>query len=91
MTVKAEPAGWVVQVTIAAPIATAQSGWLGPIPSDAPSFQYFNVAIIDPVEAVEATRAHSGADKDASIAPVRPLSSAELAAIPLKAGEVKPA
>jgi hypothetical protein len=91
MTVKAEPAGWVVQITIAAPIASAQAGWVGPITADAPAFQYFNVAIIDPVEAVEATRAHSGADKDASIAPVRPLSSAELASIPLKAGEVKPA
>ena len=91
MTVKAEPAGWVVQVTIPAPIASAQAGWVGPITSDAPSFQYFNVAIIDPVEAVEATRAHSGADKDASIVPVRPLSSAELAAIPLQAAEVKPA
>ena len=90
MADKATPAGWVIQVMIASN-SSGSSGWIGPVVSGAPSFQYFNVAISDPVKAVEATRKHLSADKDAAISSARSLSSSEIASIPLKTGEVKPA
>ena len=58
MTAKASPAGWVVQVTIPAPTAPPaqeDAQWKGPQMLDAPSFEYFNVAIVDPNKAIEAT------------------------------------
>jgi|SoiMethySBSTD1v2_1073268.scaffolds.fasta_scaffold306738_3 hypothetical protein len=61
----------------------------------APSFEYCNVAIASPDKAVEATRKYLGKVKDGAGAvdasTVRKLSSAEVAALGLKAGEVKPA
>jgi hypothetical protein len=98
MTDKASPAGWVVQVTVQAqPTAATETGvrWIGPSLLGAPSFEYFNVAIASPDEAIEATTKYlakgktDAADIDASTA--RELSSAEVAALGLKAGEVKPA
>jgi hypothetical protein len=84
MADKSAHPGWVVRV------ATS-----GPAPSDgAPPerlSKYFNVAIADPVQAVEATRKYSRAPEDATIEPVRVLTAKEVASIPLKAGEVKPA
>lgn len=92
MTDKASPAGWVIQITVPAPVAADGSArWIGAVALSAPSFQYFNVAIADSVKAVEATRKHASASKEAVLATVRPLSSVEIASIPLKAGEVKPA
>jgi len=59
MTDKASPAGWVVQVTNRASIAPAsQERWIGPKVSDAPSFQYYNVAFSNPHKAVEATASY---------------------------------
>ena len=98
MTAKAPPAGWVVQVTIASsPVPPAKEGaqWIGEKMPGAPSFEYFNVAIASPDKAVEATTKYLAKGKvdaehvDAST--VRELSSAEVAALRLKAGEVKPA
>src|SRR5262245_27805177 len=98
MTDKASPAGWVVQVTIPAPTApSSQEGawWKGPQVLGAPSFEYCNVAIASPDKAVEATRKYLGkakADKGVVDArTVRKLSSAEVAALGLKAGGVRPA
>jgi hypothetical protein len=94
MTDKATPAGWVVQVTVPAPLATpGTTRWVGPVALAAPSFKYFNVAIAAPNKAIEATAKHlakaEGADAEMSV--VRGLSPGEIAALSLKAGEVKPA
>ena len=92
MTDKAPQAGCVVQVVTAGSpdgegsrVARAA---LGP-----PSFQYFNVAIAAPDKAVEATMKHlsKAAAKDGEVSVVRGLSSEEIAALSLTAGEVKPA
>ena len=95
---KALPAGWVVQVTIPpsiAPPSPESERWIGPPATAAPSFQYFNVATGDPDKAVEAARKHLAKAKaviqDADMRTVRALSSAEVAALRLKSGEVKPA
>jgi hypothetical protein len=67
--------------------------WIGsPVP-DAPSFQYFNVALAAPSEALAATAKHLAKSeaKDAEMSVVRRLSSNEIAALTLKAGMVKPA
>ena len=94
---KASPAGWVVQVTIASSPPPSKEGaqWIGDKMPGAPSFEYFNVAIANADKAVEATTKYLAKGKvdaehvDAST--VRGLSSAEVAALRLKAGEVKPA
>ena len=60
----------------------------------APSFEYFNVAIAAPDEAIEAaTRylANGTSAKAETMSVVRKLSSGEIAALSLKAGEIKPA
>jgi hypothetical protein len=60
----------------------------------APSFKYFNVAIAAPDKAMEATTKYLAKDADAKageMSVVRKLSSGEIAALSLKAGEVKPA
>jgi hypothetical protein len=98
MTDKASPAGWVVQVTMAAPPPPPSkkgARWVGGNMPDAPSFEYFNVAIANPGEAVEATTKYLAKIKadvgDGDASTVRQLSSAEVAALGLKSGEVKPA
>ncbi len=92
---KASPAGWVVQVAIrATPAPTVEgSRRSGPVGLAAPSFHYFNVAIADPSEAAEATKKHLAKAKSMAgeMSTVRQLSSGEIAALSLKAGEVKPA
>jgi hypothetical protein len=81
MTKKASVAsGWVVQVMTQ-----------GPNPEAAPSFTYFNVAIADADKAVAATAMHVSVAQQAHIRHVRQLSSGEIAALKLKAGQVKPA
>jgi hypothetical protein len=94
MTDKASPAGWVVQVTIPAP-PQEDTRWTAARMSRAPSHKYYNVAIANPDKAIEATtkylakiNADAGDDDPRT---VRELSSAEVAALGLKAGEVKPA
>ena len=60
----------------------------------APTFAYFNVAIAAPDKAMEATTKHlaEGAEpKSGAVSVVRKLSSREIAALSLEAGEVKPA
>jgi hypothetical protein len=92
MSEQAAPAGWVVQLTIPAPITPPRADgarWIGAVVLGTPSFQYFNVAIAEAKDAVEAARLHSGSDDDAVIGPVRALSSREVASIPLALGEVK--
>ena len=98
MTAKASPAGWVVQVTIAAPPAqpSKEGGrWIGADKPGAPSFEYFNVAIVDPDKAIEATAKYLAKGKvdagDVDACTVRELSPAEVVALRLKAGEVRPA
>ena len=94
MTDKTSPAGWVVQVTVPAPLAAPGSEatkWLGPVVLAAPSFQYYNVAIAAPGKAVEATTKQLDKGKEGDTRAVRGLSAAEIAALNLKAGEVKPA
>jgi hypothetical protein len=92
MTDKAPPAGWVVQVTVPAPLPTSSTDrWVGPVQMDAPSFQYFNVAIADADKAGEATAKHLAMpdDDDRAVHVVRRLSLAEIAALTLSPGEVK--
>jgi hypothetical protein len=95
MTDKASPEGWVVQVTVAGLPAPSTEGkrWVGPVALGAPSFQYFNVAAADANKAVEATSNHlaRGEADDQDVRAVRRLSSAELATLSLKPGQVKPA
>ena len=60
----------------------------------APSFEYFNVAIAAADKAIKATTKHlaEGAEAKAGVmSVVRKLSSGEIAALSLQAGEVKPA
>jgi hypothetical protein len=94
MTEKTPPAGWVVQVATTAPPQKVEgSKWVGRVLLGAPSFQYFNVAIAASDKAMEATTKHlakaEAADGEMSV--VRGLSSGEIAALSLKAGEVRPA
>jgi hypothetical protein len=62
---------------------------------DAPSFQYFNVAIAASDKAMEATTKQlvsvNVEAKEWITSVVRGLSSAEIAALGLRGGEVKPA
>jgi len=60
----------------------------------APSFEYFNVALAAPDEAMEAATkylAKGNEAKGGEMSVVRKLSTGEIAALSLKAGEVKPA
>ena len=62
--------------------------------TSATSFEYFNVAITAPDKAIAATTKHlaEGAEAKAGVmSVVRKLSSGEIAALSLRAGEVKPA
>src|SRR5207249_2820418 len=77
MTDEISSAGWVVQIMM-----LRHAGALDP-------FRYFNVAIADANKAVEATVKHAAPPKEAHVYAVRQLSSAEIAAIPLKTGEVR--
>jgi len=93
----ASPAGWVVQVTIpATPEARAEDAPWRPsvMLVSAPSFEYFNVAIAAPDEAMEATTRYLGKGAEPTVgvvSVVRKLSSREIAALSLEAGDVKPA
>ena len=85
-------AGWVVQITIPGiPIIQAAGSRWRPATSTAPTFQFYNVAIGSAEKAVEAARKKAGASEEAAIRTVRSLSAAEIAAIPLRAGETQPA
>jgi hypothetical protein len=91
---KSSLAGWVVQLVVPPSIALPRADstkWVGAAMDGAPSFQYFNVAIVDNSDAVEATRKYCGASKDAVMTSVRALSALEAASISLLSGEVKPA
>jgi len=72
-------AGWVIEVV------TLRQG-AGP-----PLFKYFNVAIADVAKAVEAARKQPTAAQANRVEAVRQLSSGEIAALHLKAGQTKPA
>jgi hypothetical protein len=96
MTNKTPPAGWVVQVTIPAPPSPPRADgtrWIGAVALSAPSFQYYNVAIAAADNAIEATSKHvaKAEAQDGEKCVVRGLSAAEIAALSLKAGEVRPA
>ena len=92
MTEQAPETGWVVQVTIPAPPRLPDSRWHVAPGRDPPSFLYFNVAIADAVKAAAATvKQLAGPDKNREVRVVRGLSLAELAALNLTAGQVKPA
>ena len=96
MSEKTSPAGWVVQVTVPAPVAPPRADglrWIGAVALSAPSFQYFNVAIAAPKTAMEATTKHLASTevKGGEMSVVRALSAKEIAALHLKAGEVRPA
>jgi hypothetical protein len=92
---KTSQAGWVVQASIPAePEARDPDAKWRPSAMlvSAPSFQYFNVAIVAPDKAIEATTKYlADSAKSGELSVVRKLSSAEIAALRLKAGEVKPA
>jgi hypothetical protein len=88
MSKKAPPAGWVVQIVIPAQAATRGVGWIGDTLPDAPSFKYFNAAITVAIEAIEAARQLAAAGEGSV---VRALSSAEIAALGIKPGEVEAA
>jgi hypothetical protein len=91
---KTSPAGWVVQVITpgkASLIATPGGRRSGPGLVGPPSFRYFNVAIAAAGMAIEATTKQLAEDDDKETAVVRPLSSAEIATLKLKAGDVVPA
>jgi hypothetical protein len=93
MTDKASPAGWVVQVAVAAPPPAPDGKWHATAFAGAPSFHYFNVALTAPNKAIEATAKYlaKAEAKDGEMSVVRELSTAEMATLSLAAGEVKPA
>ena len=91
---KTSPAGWIVQVTIPAPVPLPDvARWIGPVVLSAPSFQYFNVAVAAPNSAVEAATKHLAGDepKHGEVRALRGLTAGEIAALKLAAGEVRPA
>jgi hypothetical protein len=59
----------------------------------APSFQYFNVALAAPGDAIAATAKHLAKSevKDGEMSVVRRLSPQEIASLTLAAGAVRPA
>lgn len=88
MVPKKQP-GWVVQLTI---LARQQpgSGVRGAVPQMPVSkFQFWNVAVSPPEEAIAAARKQAGAPSDAPMRVVRALSAAEVAATSLRAGQAK--
>ena len=92
MSDKASPAGWVVQVTTPGKpsLTRSPSGRLSAI-LGAPSFKYFNVAIVAAAKAMEATTKHLADAEDRDTSVVRALSAAEIAALGLNPGDVVPA
>jgi hypothetical protein len=88
MSEKTPPAGWVVQIVVPARSASRGAEWIGATVPDAPSFKYFNAALAVAGEAIEAARQLAAAG-DGSV--VRALSSAEIAALGIKPGDVRPA
>jgi hypothetical protein len=90
MTAKSSPAGWVVQLSIPGK-SSESSMWRGPALADAPTFQFFNVAIAASDKAVEAARKKAGASEEIVMSAVRPLSASEVEFVGLKAGEARPA
>ena len=92
MTEQAPETGWVVEVTIPAPPRLPNSGCRVHPGRDPPSFIYFNVAIADAVKAIAATVKHlAKSDETREMRVVRGLSVAEIAALSLTGGQVKPA
>ena len=97
MTDKPSPAGWVVQASFRAEpeVRAADAPWRhSAFLVGAPTFKYFNVAIAAPDKAMEATTkylATSAEAKTGAISIARKLSTGEIAALSLKAGEVRPA
>lgn len=77
-------AGWVVQLT-----APQLKKDMKPGEMPAPTFQFFNVAIGSPDEAITAARKKAGASADAPMRIVRELTAQEIAALSLRAGQVK--
>jgi hypothetical protein len=57
----------------------------------APTFKYFNVAVVDAEAAMAATTKHLADPEHREISVVRALSLAEIAVLGLTAGEVVPA
>jgi hypothetical protein len=94
MTEKESPAGWVVQVMPIPPPLPEVPRWTEEVVPP-PSFSYFDTAIADPEKAVDAVKKHlAKADddpNDVGVRTVRALSSAEIAVLDIRAGEVKPA
>ncbi|HEX5958581.1 MAG TPA: hypothetical protein VFY92_07990 [Hyphomicrobiaceae bacterium] len=92
MIEKAPPAGWVVQVITPGQPSSTQSpsnrfsALIGP-----PSFKYFNVAITTADAAIAAAIEYLADPQHPETSVVRALSFAEIAALGLTAGDVKPA
>ena len=92
MTGKTLIAGWVVQLTNpGVPSVVPEGARWRPAELTPTTFEFFNVAISDAEKAVEAVRKKASVTPEASIRVVRSLSQPEIAAIPLRAGEAKPA
>lgn len=88
MAEKSSAAGWVVQLTIPG-LTTQGSNWRGAPLADAPTFQFFNVAIGAGEKAIEAARKLAGASDEAAMSTVRRLSPSEIEFVGLRAGEAK--
>ena len=84
MTGKQLASGWVVQLTVHPLKKDVAPGQL-----PAPTFQFFNVAIGAPDEAIAAARKKANASADAPMRIVRELSAQEIAALILRTGHVK--
>ena len=93
MSEKTSPAGWVVQVSVPQPAPQRQIAGEWTEPDVAVPLRYFEVAIADAEEAVEIVRKRTSeaASHDVEVRAIRALSPAEISALKLKAGAVKPA
>jgi hypothetical protein len=88
----AKPAGWVVQViTPGQPSVSPSPSNRFSAPIGPPSFKYFNVAVASAEAAIAATTKHLADPEHPETSAVRALSFAEIAALGLSAGDVKPA
>ena len=92
MKEKAPPAGWVVQVIIPGErsLERSPSAYLSTL-LGAPTFKYYNVAVATAEAAIAATTKHLADPQHPETSVVRALSSREIAALGLAAGDVKPA
>ena len=89
MSPKATTSGWVVQITLPGvlKVPTGSAQQRTEVPS--PTFRFYNVAVADADQAVEAVRKKAGVTSRTPIRTVRALSPPEISALSLRVRQVR--